>query len=497
MERTKFDVYLKHLDWVDMKVVAEPGILMELSEAFTYYIPNHKYHPKVKARLWDGRLSVINRLSGICNAGLAKLIKQFCDDRGYSFGFDEEFLYQEFTRQDLDSFIDTLGIPSHFERRDYQLDAVQKCIKTNRKTLIAPTSAGKSMMIYILFRWYLELGIKTLLIVPSVGLVRQMAGDFRDYGFKGDMHLSTDGLSKDHDIQADVVITTWQALESGNRKMPKGWYDQFGCIFGDEAHGCAAKSLISILSSCREARYRFGTTGTLTEEPLSEANIIGLFGPKLKTVSTKELMDQGYVARLKINCIVINYPKKDRKAVKEMDYNGEIDFLINHPKRNEILVDLIRSLKGNNLVFFRMKDHGKLLFNAIQEKIPDKKLFYIDGGVSGDAREEIRNVMETLDGANLVASLGTTSTGVSVKKLNNMIAAHPGKSKIKVMQSIGRMLRLNEEKKITGAVLFDIVDNLSLGVYKNYTLNHFIIRTKMYDAENFDYKMINVDIKDE
>jgi superfamily II DNA or RNA helicase len=277
--------------------------------------------------------------------------------------------------------------------------------------------------------------------------------------------------------------------------MPKGWYEQFGCVFGDEAHGCAAKSLISILSSCREARYRFGTTGTLTEEPLSEANIIGLFGPKLKTISTKELMDQGYVANLKINCIVLNYPKEDRKAVKNLDYPDEIKFLINHQKRNEILVNLVKNLKGNNLIFFRMKDHGQILFNAIQEQIPDKKLFYIDGGVKGTDREEIRNTMETVDGANLVASLGTTSTGISVKKLNNMIAAHPGKSKIKVMQSIGRMLRLNDEKKITGAVLFDIVDNLSIGQYKNYTLNHFIVRTKMYDAENFDYKIINMEIE--
>lgn len=493
----KFDVYLRHLDWVDMKVVAEPGILMELAEQLTFFIPNHKYHPKVKARVWDGRISVVNRLTGICNAGLAKTVKDFCDSRGYTFGFDPEFLYNEFTREDLNSFIDTLNIPSKFERRDYQLDAVQKCIKTNRRTLLAPTSAGKSMMIYILFRWYLEMGIKTLLIVPSVGLVRQMAGDFIEYGFEGEMHLSTDGLSKNLDIQADVVITTWQALESGNRKMPKGWYEQFGCVFGDEAHGCAAKSLISILSSCREARYRFGTTGTLAEEPLAETNIVGLFGPKLKTVSTKELMDQGYVARLKITCLVINYPKADRKTVKNLDYPGEINFLINHPGRNKIIRDLVKSLKGNNLTFFRNIEHGKLLHEMIKDAVPDKAHFYIDGSVKGEDRDAIRYAVESEEGANLVASLGTTSTGVSIKRLNNMIAAHPGKSKIKVMQSIGRMLRLNEEKKHTGAELYDIVDNLSIGQYKNYVLNHFLIRTKMYDAENFDYKIVNVELNDE
>jgi superfamily II DNA or RNA helicase len=348
-------------------------------------------------------------------------------------------------------------------------------------------------MIYIIMRWYQQ--HKGLIIVPTIGLVGQMESDFRDYGYLGDIHVSTGGLSKSNDIPAELVITTWQSLNNGKNKMPKQWYTQFGCVFGDEAHGCKATSLVQILSSLETCKYRFGCTGTLDGHALNEATIEGLFGPQHRSTTTVQLMEDGHVAKLKIKCIVLKYPDETKKQFhvtvnkKKKTYQEEIDYLVNNEKRNKFIKNLTLSLSGNKLVFFRIVDHGKIL-NTLISAESSHNVFYIDGKVTGTEREEIRKAIEVESNATLIASLGTTSTGVSINKLHHMIAASPSKSKIKVLQSIGRMLRMHEEKE--EAVLYDIVDDLSYKSQANFTLNHFLERCKIYDAEKFEYEIYNV-----
>lgn len=487
------DVHLKYINSVHIKVCADPSTVMELSDQLTFYADNYKWNPKYKARMWDGKIRLVNQLSGICYSGLAQRIKKFCDARGYSFSFDDELTYANVSEYELTEFIKTLNIPEKYQIRDYQFKAILKCIRSGRRTLVSPTSSGKSLMIYIIMRWYQQ--EKGLIVVPTIGLVGQMESDFRDYGYRGNIHVSTGGLSKSNDIDCDIVITTWQSLNNGKSKMPKQWYSQFGCVFGDEAHGCKATSLIQILSSLEGCRYRFGATGTLDGHPLNEATIEGLFGPQYRSTTTKQLMDDGHVAKLKIKCIVLKYPDDIKKQFhtavnkKKKTYQEEIDFLVNHEKRNKFLKNLTLSLKGNKLLFFRIIDHGKILYNLIGSE-STHNVFYIDGGIDAVQRELIRKAIEEEHNATLVASLGTTSTGVSINKLHHMIAASPSKSKIKVLQSIGRMLRMHQEKE--EAILYDIVDDLSYKSSQNFTLNHFMERCKIYDAERFDYEIYNV-----
>lgn len=490
------DIHLRYLNAVHMKVVAEPSIIMELSDTLTFFAPNYQFHPKFKARYWDGKIRLLNTMTAVVYAGLAKRIKRFADDRGYTMSFDPEFKYENITTEDVKAFIATLGIPEEYESRDYQIDSITKCIISGKRTLISPTSSGKSFMIYVLMRWYQK--HKTLLIVPRTGLVEQMASDFRDYGYQGTIHKSTEGLSKDNDIDADVVITTWQSLNNGKSKKPKQWYKQFGVVFGDECHEASATCMVQIMTSLESCNYRFGTTGTLPDRSLTEATVEGLFGPRYKAVSTRELMDQGYVAPLKIKCIVLKYPEEVCKENKKLGdaikkrtqpgqrgsklYKSELDFILYHNSRMNFIRRLVANLKGNKLVFFRFIDHGEALNKIISETVDDN-VFYIDGGVKD--REEIRKAIEEEENATLIASLGTTSTGISIKKLHHMIAAAPQKSETKVPQSIGRMLRKHKQKEV--AYLYDIVDDLSIGSYKNYALKHFEERIKMYDAEQFDY----------
>lgn len=470
-------------------MITDPGILMELSDHFTFFAENYRFNPRYKARIWDGKIRLINRLTALVYAGLARHIKKFCDDRGYQFSYDEELQYDNISLSEIRGFIESLNLPDHIQPRDYQISSVVKCIRSKRRTLLSPTSSGKSLMIYMLTQWYKK---KTLIVVPTIALVKQMEQDFLEYGFKGKFNLSIDRLEKSNDIDCDVVITTWQSLNNGKTSMPKQWYRQFEVVIGDEAHTCKATSLIKILMSLDNCKYRFGTTGTLDDNPLNRITIEGLFGPQYQVVTTKDLMESGHVSNLKIKCIVLKYPQEKCKDMKGKTYHEEIDFITSYEERTKFIKNLTLSLEGNKLVFFRVIDHGKQLRDSIKDSGAEN-VFYIDGSVSGNDRESIRKAIEEEQNAILVASLGTTSTGVSINKLHHMIAASPSKSKIKVLQSIGRMLRQHETKE--QAVLYDIVDDLSVKSYSNFTYKHFVDRTRIYDNEKFDYKVYHVPIK--
>lgn len=479
-------IHLKFLNHTHCQAVTDRGTLMELADALTWKAENYRYHPKYKAGIWDGNISLVNRVTGVCYIGLAQRIKKFCEQRQYEFTFDPELYHDNISVKEVEDMIASLNLPSWVEIRDYQVDATVKCLRSRRRTLVSPTGSGKSLMIYFIYQWYKK---KTLIIVPTIGLVSQMKSDFESYGFDGEIHVSTDGLSKDMNIQADIVITTWQSLDNGKSKVNKKWYDQFQVVVGDECHGAKAMTLVKILSNMENTPYRFGTTGTLDNIDLNKATIEGLFGAQYKTTTTRALIDQGHVADIKIKCIRLKYPEEVAKQLKGKTYQEEIDFLTKYDPRNEFIKNLTLSLKGNKLVFFRLVDHGKELYAKLSDT---DDVFYIAGDVGVADREGIRKAIEEKQNAVLVASLGTTSTGVSIKRLHHMIAASPSKSKIKVLQSIGRMLRQHESKE--HAVLYDIVDDLSIKSYKNYTLKHFDDRLKIYNAEQFNHKVYNVRI---
>ena len=488
-------VHLRYISDAHIKVVADPGIIMELCEHFTYYAPNYKFHPKYKAKLWDGKITMSHRMTGVALAGLAKRIKKFCDNAGYAITFDEQLYYDDVKREDVLGMVTHLNLPDWLEVRDYQIDAVADCLCSRRRTLLSPTSSGKSLMIYFLHAWY---DTKTLIIVPSNGLVDQFESDLRSYGYEGGIVTSKGGLTKEI-FDEKICISTWQALNNGKSKVTKEWLQQFKCVIGDEAHGAAATCVKYVLESMTHTPYRFGTTGTLNDEPLSLATIEGLFGPQCKTITTRELIDQGYATDLKIKVLVLHYPedirKQFHKKVKDAKtgemrfktYFEEIDFINAYEPRVKFIRNLSKSLKGNKLVFFKIIDYGNRLYDAMKD---DGNVFYIDGGVTN--REEIRHAMEDEENATLIGSLGTTSTGISIKRLHHMISAAPMKGSIKLLQSIGRMLRQHATKE--KAVMYDIVDDLCLKSTKNFAYQHFENRAEIYDKELFDYDIFKIEM---
>jgi len=339
----------------------------------------------------------------------------------------------------------------------------------------------------MIMRWYLR---PTLIIVPTVSLVHQMYSDFEEYGFKSEKYIHKIFGGQDKDTDKPITITTWQSIY----KLPKSWYEQFDVVIGDEAHLFKAKSLTSIMTKLVDCQYRFGFTGTVDDAQCHQYVLEGLFGPLNRVATTKDLMDADHLADFRIKVLSLSYSDEERKLVAPMSYQDEMKFLVNHEGRNRFLTNLSLSLEGNTLLLFQYVDtHGKVLYNSIQEQAGDRKVFFIHGGVKGDERNEIRGIVENESNAIIVASYGTTSTGVNIRNLHNVIFASPSKSKIRNLQSIGRSLRKSESK--SSAVLYDVADDLTHKKKMNFTLKHLLERIKIYDSEKFQYKFYKVGIK--
>ncbi len=253
--------------------------------------------------------------------------------------------------------------------------------------------------------------------------------------------------------------------------------------------------------------YRFGFTGTLDGTHTHKLVLEGLFGAVYSVITTKKLIDQKHLADFKIKALILKYTDSTRKANKKHTYNEEIDFLMACPERNNFIKNLALSLKGNTLILYHQVDkHGKLLYDLIQSSAEEnQQTFFIHGGVDGREREQVRAITEQQNNTIIVASYGTFSTGINIKRLHNVIFASPTKSRIRTLQSIGRGLRkaasgeIGEDGKELEAkeqaTLFDIADDLTWRSKQNYTLKHFLERMRYYTGEKFPYKVHNIDIK--
>ena len=370
--------------------------------------------------------------------------------------------------------------------RDYQIEGVYDALRHNRKLLISPTASGKSLMIYSIVRYYVEKEQNTLIVVPTTSLVEQMYKDFADYGWDVGSYCHKIYAGKERETNSQVIITTWQSIY----KLPKQYFSRFNVVVGDEAHQFKSKSLISIMTKLCDAKYRFVFTGTLDGSQTHKWVLEGLFGPSYKIIKTDELMQKGHLAKLDIKVLLLKHPPHRFEV-----FEDEVQYIINHQKRNNFIKNLTLDLKGNTLVLFaRVEGHGQPLYESINNNTTDdSKVFFIHGGVNTDERELVREITERENNAIIVASYGTFSTGINIKNLHNVIFASPSKSRIRNLQSIGRVLRKGENK--VKATLYDIADDISYKSRKNYTLNHLIERIKIYNEENFNYEIINIPLK--
>src|SRR5210317_887040 len=479
---------------VYLKIEADADIRRELGEYFTFEVPGFKFMPQYRSRVWDGKIRLFSYATGQIYAGLYPYIIDWCKKNDVQVVDGTKIKDVKVNDDEVSRFVKALKIPN-IEVRDYQREAFVHSIQKSRCLLLSPTASGKSLIIYLMLIYNLlrlkdTKQDKILIIVPTTSLVEQLFKDFTDYGYNSERNVHRIYSGHEKETNKRVIISTWQSIYN----LPKTWFQQFGMIIGDEAHLFKAVSLSKIMTKLEKCKYRVGLTGTLDGTKTHKLVLEGLFGGVNKVVSTSELQEKKQLADLKIFCLILQHDKIARDFLKDKTYQEEMDYIVSNEKRNKYIRNLCLSLPGNTLCLFQyVEKHGMLLKKLIEDKADDKKVFFVYGGVEAEEREKIRFITEKSEGAIIIASYGTFSTGINIRNLHNIVFASPSKSRIRNLQSIGRGLRLKDNK--SAATLYDISDDLKHNDKENYTLAHFRERINIYNEEDFNYEIHNVELK--
>ncbi len=488
------EITIQYHNDVHIKILCEPAIASELSSFFSFRVDGYQFTPAFKNRLWDGFVRLFSLKTKLLYAGLYFKVLDFAEKSGYTISTDSYIPeVNDISREQIEDYAKVLKIASggrEIMLRDYQITAVKHILDNKRAVIESATSSGKSAVIYMAARYLLgSKGVERILMIfPTSSLVMQILSDFKDYsginGWDADEHCHMVFSGQEKDVQKQITFSTWQSIY----KNPAEFFNQYDAIFIDETHLVAAKSLSSIMEKATNVKYRVGLTGTLQKAKSHALSIQGLLGQSIKISTTSELMKAGNVADLKITCLLLNHPDEVKKVFKKAKYQEEMEYLITCEKRNKFISNLTKSLKGNIMILFTQLEHGR----ALVELLKDRNVFFIHGNITPQAREKMRLEVEKSDDAIVIASYGTTSTGVSIKRLHHVIFASPYKSEIRVLQSLGRGLRIGEGK--TSVKLWDIADNISWKSVKNHTLKHFESRVELYASEKLSYRIVEYNL---
>lgn len=470
-------VFVKSFNESFVKLAADPAILSEIRDLFTFRVANPFKHTKH----WNGTIRLYKSKQQHLPKGLLPKLEKFCEKRSYQLVYESKSCRPYNTPVDVKFILDfykSLNAP--FEPQQHQVIGLLKLLRHRRRLFRSPTGSGKSFLAYGLVRALEAQGLKGLILTPTINLVAQMASDFKEYGWtdhEDKIHQIFEGQTKT--TFKPVVISTWQSLKD----IPAKWFEQFDYIFVDECHLADGKSITTIVNNCTKATYKVGMTGSLKGTEISQIQLEAIFGEYEVLATTEELQEKGLLAPLKIEAICLNWP-----AQRFNSYQDEKKFLVGSEKRNNFLCKLALSLEGNTLVLFELVDkHGKILYDLIKSST-SRPVYYVSGEVEKDDRELIRKIMEEHENAIIVASYGTLSTGWNQKRLHNLIFASPTKARVRILQSIGRILRLHESKIIS--TLYDISDNFN---GRNTTLAHFHERIRLYIEEKFSFRTYPID----
>jgi|TARA_R110001592_G_scaffold47214_1_gene149816 superfamily II DNA or RNA helicase len=477
------EVFISKKNENEIHIDCEQHVLYELQEAFSFDVEGASFSPAYRKKFWDGKVRLCSVVKQTLPAGLTYRLCKWLDKHDYKWDFRESKYYgvpyevdERIFYEGVELFMNKI---SGVKPRDYQIETVFHALKEYRKTIVSPTGSGKSLMIYSIARYLKSIGKRVLVVVPSKGLVEQMTGDFVDYGWDVEnIHKIYQGHSID--TKAPVTVTTWQSVYG----LDKSWFRQFDGVIGDECHNFKAKCLQGIMKKMPDAKWRYGFTGTLDGKNVHKLILEGQFGPVYRTTTSSDLMDKGFLAQLKVEIITLKHEPQSFKT-----YNDEIELIGLMEERNRFITNLSCDLKGNVLVLFsRVEKHGLPLHEMIQSKT-NRPVHLIYGDTKVDVREDVRSIAEKSNDNLILGSYGTMSTGVNIKNLHHVVFASPSKSRIRVLQSIGRGLRKAKGKE--SVLLYDIADDFRGGkiVKNNFTLNHLAERIKFYIDEDFTYRI--------
>lgn len=511
-----YDFQVQKLNEVYFRITSEDeSLLLNLYNYLKVDVENARYSPKMRLKMWDGKVSFFNLKFNTLPIGLFPQFRDFCKKYSYTYSlnFDTSSFKNQISDEELEAFYKKLFEGTKFYPRDYQKDFIKLSLNNKRGVLVLGTGGGKSICLYTIIRYLLQFNKKIVLIVPTITLVNQMESDFKEYGFKEIEHYVTKMYNGEYpDLKKEVLISTYQSLA----KQPPEFFQQYNVILNDETHDAKSKSIKYIMENSINAEYRIGDTGTLPKDNLCDFyNVTGYIGPVMYEKSSSSLQEEGYLAKANVRCLVVKYPtsiinsnknisfnEEEKLVYENLDRNKVLDFIYSKIYKDQNSLILVEEIKHLNLV----KQHLLLSEQFLNE---ERQLYVISGKVSPKQREYVRKLTETNNNVTILATYGTMAVGVNIKNLHHLILLSSSKSVVRVVQSIGRILRLMEGK--TKAWLWDVVDDLRYTTrYGNEKLNYlyqhfsgvddgyrkFKGRLDFYKEQKFDYKILEKKLED-
>lgn len=476
--------------------------LEQVRISLTKRIDSWRFNPLVKRGVWDGYVSYIKDDKWI-PAGLWRYIMGICKEYRYDLKINgiKRLIDSDINAEKFEQWAIDLFKGSEMTPRDYQIETAYNILKYRRCLAELATSAGKTLISFLTIAYMLEhkKAEKILFIVPNVSLVVQAHEDFHDYNYMNRVDLRIQQIFAGQKIKSNknIIIGTYQSLI----KKSNDYFAEFDAVMVDETHKAKGASIKTILQKCVNAKYRFGLSGTIPKDgTLDKLTLMSQTGPVISEVKASFLQEKGHIAKCAVKIIQMDYATdKQKLAFQELAQNKyenkdvfslEQNFVITNDARLNFISKVIGRVPRNSLVLFHRIEHGKRLYEKLRQE-SDKRVFYVDGGTDTDIREEYKKKMEAGDEVVIVASYGTFSTGISIKKIHNIFFTESFKSEVIIRQSIGRGLRQHKSKD--KVLIVDFVDDIRTTEWDNYLFKHGKVRQGIYKQEKFDYTVKKVE----
>jgi superfamily II DNA or RNA helicase len=457
-----------------------------LSNKFKYEIPGARYLPAVRLGRWDGKVAYF-QMGGSTYTNLLPEIIPYLDERGYDIQLEDLRDYRtqfEFSQVTEQTFAHKTWPDKHpiagqpVVLRDYQVEIINKFLENPQCLQEIATGAGKTLITAAL-SYSCEPYGRTIVIVPNKSLVTQTEADYINLGLDVGVYF---GDRKE--FGRTHTICTWQSLnillkntKGGDVDVTIGEFiEGVVCVMVDEVHMAKADALKTLLTGVMaHIPIRWGLTGTIPKEAYEQVSLLCSLGPVVGKLSASELQDQGVLAQCHVNILqLVDY-------VEYKDYQSELRYLLETEARLDYIAQLVESIRssGNTLILIDRIAPGKALLEKIAGAV------FVSGGTKADDRKESYDEFASNNDVVAIATYGVAAVGINIPRIFNLILIEPGKSFVRVIQSIGRGIRKAEDKDFVQ--IWDVTSTCK------FAKRHITTRKKFYKDANYPFVVEKVE----
>ena len=447
-----------------------------------FFLPSARYSPAYRLGRWSGCTSFMT-MGGRTYLNCLDKLLPVLQEHGYEFEIDDQRAYHKFDFEPVeeDYLSDIMWPHGHrfagqpLSLRDYQVDAINTCLQNLTGVNVLPTSGGKTIITATLSKIVEQYG-RTIVIVPNKNLVQQTEEDYRNLGLDVGVLF---GDRKEYD--ATHTICTWQSLNVLDKKhkdcldadQMSVFLKNLTAVIVDECHMVKDTNVLHKLMTTvfKNVPIRWGLTGTIPEEDYKQMGLFTAIGPQIGTLTAKELQDKGVLAQ----CHVTVWHTQETQVYK--NYQEELKYLVTNDQRLAWLAQQIEQLgeQGNTLVLVDRIETGQKLYNQISNSV------FISGEMKSKDRREHYKEINFSDNKIMIATYGTTSTGISINRIFNLVLVEAGKSFVRTIQSIGRGLRMADDKDSVS--IYDVCSRMK------FSNNHLLKRKQFYKNAQYPFEV--------